>query len=125
MNTIRVRVEPYHGTIGAYTPTVPITVPDLNAVRQLAHRLHETGEAWQGDAFGWSAEYQPEIDEQETEIEVYDTNGHRHTVREPFWSPAAFMIGESGIWFFSMSWEQGSNEDPVEFVDDRNVLALN
>ena len=54
MNTIRVRVEPYHGTIGAYTPTVPIAVPDLNAVRQLAHRLHETGEAWQGDAFGWS-----------------------------------------------------------------------
>ena len=31
-------------------------------------------------------------------------------------------IGESGIWFFSLMWEHGSDVEPVEFLDDKNVL---
>ncbi len=32
---------------------------------------------------------------------------------------AEFWIGESGIWFFSLLWEQGKDKQPVEFLDDR------
>ena len=37
-------------------------------------------------------------------------------------TPADFCIGESGIWFFSLMWEHGSDANPVEFIDDRNLL---
>ena len=36
-------------------------------------------------------------------------------------TPADFSIGESGIWFFSLMWEQGKNAPPIEFLDDRNI----
>jgi hypothetical protein len=42
----------------------------------------------------------------------------------PFWSPASFTIGESGVWFYSLLWENGTDEVPVEFLDERNVLTL-
>jgi hypothetical protein len=38
-------------------------------------------------------------------------------------TPADFCIGESGIWFFSLMWEHGKDADPVEFLDDRNILT--
>jgi len=38
-------------------------------------------------------------------------------------TPADFCIGESGIWFFSLMWEHGKEAEPVEFLDDRNILA--
>ena len=38
-------------------------------------------------------------------------------------TPADFCIGESGIWFFSLMWEHGKDAEPVEFLDDRNILA--
>jgi hypothetical protein len=41
-------------------PIVPIIVPELDAVRQFAVQLHAAGQPWQGEAFGWDAEYSPE-----------------------------------------------------------------
>jgi len=38
-------------------------------------------------------------------------------------TPADFCIGESGIWFFSLMWERGDNAEPVEFLDDQNILG--
>jgi len=38
---------------------------------------------------------------------------------------ADFWIGESGIWFCSLMWEHGKNEDPVEFLDDRGLIKNN
>ena len=38
-------------------------------------------------------------------------------------TPADFCIGESGIWFYSLLWEHGKNAEPVEFLDDRSILA--
>lgn len=38
--------------------------------------------------------------------------------------PADFCIGESGIWFFSLMWEHGKDAEPVEFLDDRNVVRV-
>ena len=38
-------------------------------------------------------------------------------------TPADFCIGESGIWFFSLMWEQGRDAEPVAFLDDTHILA--
>jgi len=37
-------------------------------------------------------------------------------------TPADFCIGESDIWFFSLMWEHGKDAEPVEFLDDKNIL---
>ncbi len=87
---------------------VPVLVPDLDGVRELAYRLHEAGSAWEGEAFGWPAEYNPERATPPLDSRMTFT-------------PADFCIGESGIWFFSMMWEYGKDEKPVEFLDDRTL----
>lgn len=84
--------------------------PDkLDEVRAFAARLHEAGRFWQGQAFGWSAEYNPEKSDPPLDSAMIFT-------------PADFCIGESGIWFFSMMWEHGKDAEPVEFLDDRGIL---
>jgi hypothetical protein len=91
------------------TPIVPIVIPALDEVRTFANNLHAKGEPWQGEAFGWAAEYDPERAEPPLDSKMTFT-------------PADFLIGESGIWFFSMMWEHGKNNPPVEFLDDENIL---
>jgi len=39
-------------------------------------------------------------------------------------TPADFCIGESGIWFFSLMWEHGSDAEPVEFLDDESIVKV-
>ena len=90
-------------------PLIPILIPDLADVRALADHLHALGEAWQGEAFGWAAEYHPEQSRPPLDSALTFT-------------PADFCIGESGIWFFSRQWEDGRDAPPVEFLDDRNVM---
>lgn len=89
---------------------VPVVLPELEEVRALAARLHAEGRPWRGEAFGWSAEYNPERPEPPLDSKMTFT-------------PADFCIGESGIWFFSLSWERGRDAPPVEFLDDRNIVA--
>ena len=93
-----------------YASIVPVMVPDLDDVRKFAAKLHARGEAWRGEAFGWPAEYNPERPEPPLDSKMTFT-------------PADFSIGESGIWFFSLMWEHGSDVEPVEFLDDKNVLG--
>ena len=92
-----------------HTSIVPVVVPDLYEVRELAAKLHAKDKAWKGNAFGWQAEYNPERPEKPLDSKMTFT-------------PADFCIGESGIWFFSIMWEHGSDTEPVEFLDDRNIL---
>jgi len=92
-----------------YVSVVPIVVPGLDEVRWFAAELHGKGKLWQGEAFGWSAEYNPERPERPLDSKMTFT-------------PADFCIGESGIWFFSLMWEYGRDAEPVEFLDDRNIL---
>lgn len=91
------------------TPIVPILIPDLDQVRAFAAELPTKGKAWHGEAFGWQAEYNLERQEKPLDSKMTFT-------------PADFCIGESGIWFFSMMWELGKEKEPVEFLDDRNVV---
>ena len=92
-----------------YAAIVPVAIPDLDEIRNFAAELHAKGKAWKGEAFGWQAEYNPEQPEPPLDS------------RMTFMS-ADFCIGESGIWFFSLMWEHGSDAKPVEFLDDRNIL---
>ena len=89
---------------------IPIIIPDLQEVRDFAAQLHARGQAWQGEAFGWEAAYTPESPEPPLDSQMTFT-------------PADFWIGESRIWFFSLMWEHGKDQAPVEFLDDRNVLT--
>jgi hypothetical protein len=91
------------------SPVVPIAIPDLDQVKAFAARLHAEGKSWQGEAFGWQAEYNPERSEPPLDSKMTFT-------------PADFGIGESGIWFFSLMWERGKDQEPVEFLDDRNLV---
>ncbi len=74
-------------------------------------------------AWGWPVQYDPELQEDAAEFQIPDGyGGYRLEVR-PFWSPASFTIGESGVWFYSLLWENGRDQAPVAFLDERNVLT--
>jgi hypothetical protein len=84
-------------------------VPELEEVRRFAAGLHAQREAWRGEAFGWQAEYNPAQPEAPPDSKMTFT-------------PADFWVGESGIWFFSLMWEDGDDALPSEFLDDRAIV---
>ncbi|TAK58273.1 MAG: hypothetical protein EPO24_08675 [Bacteroidetes bacterium] len=92
-----------------YTAVVPLTVPDIDEVKKFADVIHKNGKVWQGEAFGWQAEYNPERPTPPIDSKMKFT-------------PADFCIGESGIWFFSLMWEHGKDAEPVEFLDERGIV---
>ena len=92
-----------------YEPILPLAVPDLKEVKSFANHLHSLGAHWQGEIFGWQAEYNPESDRKPEDSNMTFT-------------PADFWIGESAIWFFSLMWEHGKDKEPVEFLDDRGIV---
>ncbi len=94
---------------GDHASIVPVAIPELDEVRKFAAELHAKGKPWHGKAFGWPTEYNPEKSQPPLESKMAFT-------------PADFCIGESGAWFFSLMWEYGRDADPVEFLDDRNIL---
>ena len=91
------------------SPALPIVIPDLNEVKAFAHHIHAVGRHWQGEIFGWPAEYTPQSRKKPPGSKMQFT-------------PADFWIGESGIWFFSLMWERGKNREPTEFLDDRGII---
>jgi len=105
MLTVKVKVHAQAG----YEPILPLAVPDLKEIRSFANHLHLIGAHWQGEIFGWQAEYTPESDQKPEDSNMTFT-------------PADFWIGESGIWFFSLMWELGKDKQPAEFLDDRSVV---
>jgi hypothetical protein len=89
--------------------SLALVLPDLNQVRSFANHLHALAQPWRGEIFGWQAEYSPETNQKPLDSNMTFT-------------PADFWIGESGIWFFSLMWEQGKDNAPAEFLDDRGVV---
>ena len=106
MKTVKVKMKTEDN---AYVPIVPVVIPSFDEVKKFAAELHAKGKTWKGEAFGWSAEYNPEQSKPPLDSKMTFT-------------PADFCIGESGIWFFSLMWEHGRDEEPVEFLDDKNVV---
>ena len=84
-------------------------MPDLQDIHSFANHLHALDAHWHGEIFGWQAEYTPESDQKPADSNMTFT-------------PADFWIGESGIWFFTLMWENGKDKAPVEFLDDRGVV---
>ncbi len=105
MITVRAKIP----SQGEHSPIVPVVIPDLDEVRAFASHLHVAGKHWQGEIFGWQAEYTPESRKRPADSKLKFT-------------PADFWIGESGIWFFSLMWERGKDKAPVEFLDDRGII---
>lgn len=87
----------------------PVVIPDLAAVRLFANQCHQNGQPWQGVLYGWEALYQPE-----QPTPPLDSN--------LTFTPADFCLGDSHIWFYSLTWENGANQPPVEYVDNHNLL---
>lgn len=121
MNTALVTINTQPEKGHSRSVAVPIAIPDLKEVRVFAERLHQLGKSYQDRMWGWELSYEPEINEPEAEVQVPDGKGGFVTETMPLWTPASFAIGESGVWFFSMLWENGSDQPSVEFLDDRNL----
>lgn len=122
MNTALITVITQPETGCSRSVSVPVAIPDLNEVRAFAQRLHQLGKSYQDRVWGWALSYEPEIDEPDAEVQVPNGKGGYLNKIMPLWSPASFTIGESGVWFFSLLWENGSEQPPVEFLDDRNLV---
>jgi len=122
MNMAHVKVGIHESPI-AETVVIPVAVPSLEEVRAFALRLHQLNQPYEDMIWGWPVYYDPEIKEEETAFEIPDGAGGFRTEIRPFWSPASFTIGESGVWFFSLLWENGADNPPVEFLDNRNIMT--
>ena len=105
MATVQAKIR----TADGHESVLPVVVPEVEAVRELANQLHAAGVPWHGEAFGWKAEYLPQRDTPPLQSRLGYT-------------PAEFCIGESGVWFFSLMWERGSGAAPVEFLDDSGIV---
>jgi len=105
MFTVKIRIHTQSGE----EQILPLAIPNLKEVKAFANHLHSFGKYWQGEIFGWQAEYTPESDQKPIDSNMTFT-------------PADFWIGESGIWFFSLMWEHGKDKEPIEFLDDRGVV---
>lgn len=87
---------------------LPVMIPDLDEVRGFARLLHTSEQPWEGEFYGWRCEYTPQTADIPVDSQMRFT-------------PAEFWVGVSGIWFFSMMWEDGDECAPVEFLDNRGV----
>jgi hypothetical protein len=105
MTTVQARIRLAEGR----ESLVPVVVPDVATVRDFAMNLHAAGKPWQGEAFGWQAEYVPERAEPPLQSRLGFT-------------PAEFCIGESGVWFLSLAWENGRTTAPVEYLDASGLV---
>ena len=92
-------------------------IPELTEVREYAKVLHLRNEPYQGQMWGWPVQYEPELLEESALFELPgEGNDMKQEYRRHF-SPASFTVGECGVWFFSLLWENGRDAEPVEFLD--------
>lgn len=92
-------------------------IPELAEVREIANTLHLRNKPYQGQMRDWPVYYEPELIEENTLFELPDNNDGMKEEQRSHYSPASFTAGESGIWFFSLLWENGRDAEPVEFLD--------
>lgn len=119
---VTVNTRPHNGR--SRSVSVPLSIPELADVRKLAADLHAQTQPHHGRAWGWEVTYEPEIHEAAAHVDVPNGQDGFTTEVMPLWMPASFTIGESGVWFFSLMWENGVDEPPVEFLDDRNIAKM-
>jgi len=121
MNTTLVTLQTPSQRGQSRSVTVPVLIPNLDQVRALANELHREGKPYQDRVWGWQVTYEPELKQDAAQVQVPDGKGGFATETMPLWAPASFTIGENGVWFFSLLWENGINQTPVEFLDDESI----
>ena len=121
MRTTLVSTKLHPNYIRVRFSAASISIPEIENVDGLAEELHKANAPYHGEAWGWDITYEPEINEPEAVVDVPDGRGGFTTHLMPLWTPASFTIGESGIWFYSLMWENGADQPPVAFLDDRGV----
>ncbi len=92
-------------------------IPELAEVREFASILHLRNKPYQGQMWDWPVYYEPELVEESALFELPDNGDGMKREQRSHCSPASFTVGESGIWFFSLLWENGREAEPVEFLD--------
>ncbi|MDE0140928.1 MAG: hypothetical protein OXI80_00300 [Caldilineaceae bacterium] len=92
-------------------------VPALADVREIANALHLRNKPYQGHMWEWPVFYEPELVEEDALFDLPDIDDGMKQEQRSHYSPASFTAGESGIWFFSLLWENGRDAEPVEFLD--------
>ncbi len=92
-------------------------IPELAKVREIANILHLRNRPYQGQMWDWPVYYEPELVEENASFELPDNDDGMKEEQSSHYSPASFTAGESGIWFFSLLWENGWEAEPVEFLD--------
>ncbi len=92
-------------------------IPELAEVREYANVLHLRDKPYQGQMWGWAVHYEPELVEKNALFELREEGNRIKQEYRRHFSPASFAVGESGIWFFSLLWENGRDAEPVEFLD--------
>lgn len=108
--TLKVRVgfADEHYDAGS-APAIPISIPTLDEIHQLAMKLHADGRSYEGEVAGWPVTYEPE--QREAPLASHLT-----------FTPASFTMGISFIWFVSYTWEYGSTDAPTVYIDNMNLV---
>jgi len=103
------QVEQANFKMNNHILSLPVMIPDINAIRVFAQALHAHGEVWSGMFEGWPASYTPED----------QTN--RPANSSMTFIPAEFFVGVSEIWHIAIAWEDGKDEPPVELENRRGI----
>jgi hypothetical protein len=89
--------------------TIPVVLPEMDEIRQLAFTLHARGKAYETEMWGWPVSYDPGSPERPIDSKLTFT-------------PALFFIGVWPIWYVSFSWEYDNDAEPHVLIGDENIV---
>ena len=104
---VRIHLGDVYDEIG-HIPEIPVNIPDMDEIRAAAWAMHTRGTYFDGELWGWSACYEPEVQDA--------VPSSRLSFR-----PAVFSIGAYPFWFVSLTWEHGADSPPTIFVVNENL----
>ena len=95
-----------------HTPVIPISIPTMDEIENLAQIAHVNALNYTGEVWGWPVCYEAEVPEP-----IPHSNMQ--------FRPAVFTIGVYPIWFVSYTWEHGKTQAPTVLVEDENLVNMN
>lgn len=105
----KLKVSPVEATTVDAQLAIPISIPEMEEIHQLANQLHKNGVFYEGEYAGWPVQYDPELAEPPLDSRLTFT-------------PAFFWIGVWPVWYVSFTWERGHDQDPSILTGDENLV---